>query len=602
MMLDNRTHRSVSPCEREYSFDILLKSKSRFSLFKTENPCISNTGRAHIENYCLNEHSRNSTAFQIPMLPVQTSSYSKTRHNSNEITCLSCLRFEKELESLRAQLKKTTEKIVTTEKHVKQYESLLRIKDTRLTEKESNLNYQFEELEQQSQRLIKEKEDFYIEKEKIEKDHLSQTYEIEKIKQKLKTQENDLEAKKSMINKEQTRIEEEILAIEKLKNVLKQQEECICEEKQMLQQHYAEKLKEVEEIKQTTELRLKNFEYIYKNNTKSGLELSLEGFDDISFGKMEYSESIEGIKDIFQSKQGSKIVSKCCSRQEKDVDGKSINDEGEIFGFDESLIFAHEWAESTQKPLNLSDDPRGLIRLTIPSAQKLMHKYEATLLHLQENIKLKDVSYNQENERIKAQVAELKSENSTFQNQIQTLQLENSNLLSKTIEAQEMCKVLQSANQKLIQKYGNADDLDLEIVSENHGLIEDMVRQLEIKLKVVLEKEQNLKDRENALVIEENDVRNTADCLKLMYEDIENDKCNLMDDKYDFFDQKAAVVEMEKKQKEKNDLLMLKEKELIKLKEELIEKERLITAKLYRMPTRNFKRLNTHLDNFLEKS
>lgn len=600
MMLDNRTYRSVSSCEREYSFDILLKSKSRFSAFRTESPSTSYTGRPQIESNILNEHSRNSTAFHIPLLPVQSSSYCKTRHNSNEIPCLNCLKLEKELECLRSQLKKTTEKIVTTEKHVKQYESLLRIKDSRLAEKETNLNYQSEEIEQKSRQLIRDKENFYIEKEKNEKDHKSQTYEIEKIKQRLKTQENELEAKKSMISKEQIRIEEELSAIDKLKNVLKQQEECVCEEKIMLQQHYAEKLKEVEEIKQTLELRLKNFEYIYKNNAKSCLELSLEGFDDMSFGKLEYSESIEGIKDsIFQSKQGSKIVSKCCSRQEKEVEGKSINDDVEIFGFDESLIFAHEWPESIQKP---SDDPRSLIKLTIPSVQKLMHKYEAKILHLQETIKLKDISHSQETERIKVQISELKSENCALMDQIQVLQSENAHLLSKTIEAQEMCKVLQSANQKLIQKYGNIEDLDLEIVSGNNGLIEDMVRELELKLKIVLEKEQSLKDRENALVIEENDVRNTADCLKLMYEDIENDKYDLMDEKYDFFDQKSAVIELEKKQKEKNDLLILKEKELIKLKEELIEKERLITAKLYRMPTRNFKRLNTHLDNFLEKS
>ncbi|OMJ82943.1 hypothetical protein SteCoe_16216 [Stentor coeruleus] len=598
-MLDKRAYHSVSSCEREVSFDLLIKSRSPLSAFKTESPSISNIPET-LENYSSpNDHSRKCSAYSIPLKPSRNDFLCKTRHNSSDISCLNCLRLEKDLEATKIQLGKNTDKMATAEKHVKQYESLLKIKDMRLIEKENSLDNRMIEIEEKSEKIRIGLEEMDEEKNRWDKEYKRQMQEINDCRESLKVQEAELEIKKDHLAQEEAKIYEQFLAIEDLKSVLKSQEETIFQEKKYLQDYYTEKLKAVEELKVHSEQRLKDYDSLYKTPIKTNLDLTLEGIENISFDKLEYTGSIDGIRDcIFSSRKQSKRATKCTCQQDKEIDAKSINDEGKISESEQSFVCSIDWLDFGSKTIITEEiQQHELPKITIPAFQKIIDKYEATLSHLQENLKSKEISYNEEISQFNQQISQQTTQIETLNKKIQILENDNNNLISKIIEAQEKGKLLQVANQELIKKYGENEDLDLEINIEHTGLIGEMVRELEIRLKSVVEKEQALNDREKELVLKENDVRNNAECLQLMYEDYQNDKYELTLDKEELFEMKAAAVELEKKHKERDGLLIIKEKELIKLKEELIEKERLITAKLYKIPMKGFKRLNTHLAN-----
>lgn len=598
-MLDNRSCHSVSSYEREISFDLLLKSRSPLTPFKTESPSISNIPET-LENYSSpNDHSRKYSAYTIPIKPTRNDFLCKTRHNSTDISCLNCLKLEKDLEAAKIHLAKNTDKMAAAEKHVKQYESLLKIKDVRLIEKENALDARVLEIEEVEERVRVCSQEIEEEKSSWGKEYKSQVQEIIDRRESLKVQETELETKKAHLAQEELKIAEQFLAIEGLKSVLKSQEETIFQEKKHLQDYYTDKLRAVEELKVLLEQRLKDFDSLYKSPLKTSLDITLEGIENISFDKLEYTGSIDGLRDcIFSPRKQSKRATKCSCQRDKEIDAKSINDEGKISESDESFICSTDLVDFGSKTILTEEiQQRELSKITIPAFQKVIDKYESTLSHLQETLKSKEILYNEELSQLHQQISQKTDQIETLYKNIQILENDNSHLLSKAIEAQETSKLLQSANQKMVKKYGKIEDLDLEINTEHTGLIEEMVRELETRLKSVVEKEKVLNDREKDLAFRENDVRNNAECLQLMYEDYQNEKYDLKEEKDELFEMKAAVMEMERKHKERDSLLVMKEKELIKLKEELIEKERLITAKLYKVPMRGLKRVNTYLAN-----
>jgi myosin heavy subunit len=70
--------------------------------------------------------------------------------------CLSCVRHLQTIEELKKDQEKSSERYFLTEKHLKQYDNLLQIKDKRLAQDEATLKADFEFLENEKEKLKKE--------------------------------------------------------------------------------------------------------------------------------------------------------------------------------------------------------------------------------------------------------------------------------------------------------------------------------------------------------------------------------------------------------------------------------------------------------------
>jgi FtsZ-binding cell division protein ZapB len=80
--------------------------------------------------------------------------------------CGNCVKYQKTVEELKLKQNSLSEKFVVTEKHLKQYDHLLQIKDNRLKQQENSLKSELETFEKEKDKLNWEKQ--RIEEEKIE--------------------------------------------------------------------------------------------------------------------------------------------------------------------------------------------------------------------------------------------------------------------------------------------------------------------------------------------------------------------------------------------------------------------------------------------------
>ena len=90
------------------------------------------------------------------------------RLRSDETFCNNCVSLRKNFQNYKFQQKNDNNKSVLTEKHLKQYEDLLKIKDSRLIQKELALNNQQNQLENEKKRLTNEKNSVLFERNKLD--------------------------------------------------------------------------------------------------------------------------------------------------------------------------------------------------------------------------------------------------------------------------------------------------------------------------------------------------------------------------------------------------------------------------------------------------
>ena len=128
-----------------------------------------------------------------------------------------------------------------------------------------------------------------------------------------------------------------------------------------------------------------------------------------------------------------------------------------------------------------------------------------------------------------------------------------------------------------------------------HQELDDLIQALHEKLLTLQEKEEELEELKKHLSQDYEINTNNAECLKILFQDLSQEKLNLQSSKEDFYLQKSSIIEIEKSHNQRIMLLNLKESELFKFREELIEKERLLSSHYYRSPSRAFKRMNTQL-------
>ena len=123
--------------------------------------------------------------------------------------------------------------------------------------------------------------------------------------------------------------------------------------------------------------------------------------------------------------------------------------------------------------------------------------------------------------------------------------------------------------------------------------LDEMIDTLEEKVRLLKEKEEEITNFKRHLACEQETLMNEAECLKILYQEMNKEKIVFFEEKEELFGQKKALIEIEKIHQEKIELLGIKEKELAKLKDELLAKENNL-RKYYTRTIRIPKRVNTH--------
>lgn len=618
--------RSISPISQN---DYKNQAKLQYVNYKT---CSSNS------------RSRNITPPEITHNTVNTLS---SRRDYTPGACSNCHQLEKQLKIHQRTINKLKEVQVLDEKHMKQYESLLKIKENRLRERENSINEQIKHLETQYQKMSLDKSysipngekntqstnrsssqtlwpkgsDFQALDKKLEipakksksteTKGLSLGQEIKKLEQlisiikikeenlankekelekqkflvteKMKNTENlekevkstfeSLTKREKILENQENKLKEDLAAIKEKEKyleeevtILKTQKEYFEQESRKLQESYESRAKGFESLKTLSESRLST-ENLQKLSPEKNLEVFKDQFDDLSFGRMEYTDS---------DKNSGKLS---LVESFKESEQNSVFNDRSILSRD-PFVFVGEIGNHNKSTYISRDSRDEYSNFSI--IEKIKGRFEQKSLEHQHQLKLKDLFFTQEIEKL--------------QSQIQDLQASISKLIEENRE-------LVSLNENLQGKLGNLSE-KTKILEKEKGFdkLDEVLELMQGKLKCLIEKEAELRRIESRLKSEQEIVGNEAQCLKVLYEDLSEGNDRLSLEKQDFFVQKSAVLEVERKQKEMIELVRMKESELFRLKDELVKKEKILKIKFRQAPGTMFKRGNSQREDSIDDS
>jgi hypothetical protein len=678
METPNKGYKSYSPVftRREFSADDSRRAKSPIDFYdpydeESESEDVSSRLITKSENFGLYNYIQKLQSYKL--------SPSDPQIQTSDDFCFSCFKFKQEIEKLKFQQQRMNDKVIVSEKHLKQFESLLRIKDNRLKEKENYLDKEINNLEKEKiefekynnklkdynslnkintkqifdlsfhkevqceftddvdkdsnskidratntdvllesfrkdldyetiSGVIKDKENkLKVQKDALEElankladtkkrneEELRMKYEqFESVKAMLKTKEENIKRKEDMINDDNQRINEEFAAIDELKSILKAQEKNLEYEKECIKSVYHKKIEELQEKLNYYEDKIKSIESKQKGSPEN-LEIVIEPSDELSFGKTDGSMCSEILKEEF---------SKSNSLKEKDS----------LFKFSSTQDRDFDSKDSFPSVLDLSDpqirkeifSPKNFENFStqkIMAIEKVKAKFESKIFELEKQIQIQQEYYKKDREKTLGKLKGLETVNQELEAEVNKLKDQNVSLANSNCNLEIKISKLVSENKNSLEKYTNINNSE-QITEENignEGKILYYCNELEQQLLKIKEKQEILDTQEKALNNEQELVNSDAHHLKLLLEEFENEKKSFSEEKGIFYQQKAALLELEDKYREKSRLLIAKENELFRLKEQLTEKEKLLSIKGSRV--RNYKRLTTFPDTFFNNS
>ena len=115
--------------------------------------------------------------------PIHTDIADGRRRISSLNICNSCVKYVQKIDELTAQQKILSERCSATEKHLKQYDNLLQVKDNRLKQQEASVRAELDQVEREKEKLCKERQRIYEEKKEFEQERNRIALENEKIEQ-----------------------------------------------------------------------------------------------------------------------------------------------------------------------------------------------------------------------------------------------------------------------------------------------------------------------------------------------------------------------------------------------------------------------------------
>jgi hypothetical protein len=353
----------------------------------------------------------------------------------------------------------------------------------------------------------------------------------------------------------------------------------------------------------SSNMKINGFKSIEDNEYSFFKQLSMSG----------NSDCIEGLTPIRKS-----------SFLEKDFDDKSDEKNNDKSCHDHSDNSGNE----LQSLPHSRDEPTHQLSIVARLKAKLQQKaYEA-----EQQVKLKEFFYQQENEKFMKIIQQFESFNLTLSKENQELKEKLKNLTREfdvlNEEKERNLQVIQKFEEDFSEFNRKVEELNEEnskleelngklkarlLIYKNkrvshegsevlHEELDQLIHQMHEKLLGMQEKEKELMQLKRELSIEHENNLNNAECLKILFSDLSREKKDLLAAKEEFAFQKAAVIEIEKNHQQQGLLLDIKEKELLRFKDELVEKERIFSAYNRRSPTKMFKRMNTQLGKLKQDS
>lgn len=627
--------------------------------------------------------TRNLTPIESIDYKYSIDSLNQPRQNANLTPCENCKRIGRELINCKKSLSSLKERTELNEKHLKQYETLLNIKENRLKDRENLLNKQTDELEAEKtkessictksenrKKQIKgqnrpatensssssntkkyknqssETENFDFKqtevklKSSLEEIKLKQT-QLAQAETALQRKTEDLENREKKCEENEKTSEKVSKELEKIKADLKVREKNFndklgkpCESCLSLQvqiETQREKFEaEIKEMKQASESQLINFEFFKSPQesliNKMGSEIIDSPYKtpEIRFESDEFSDYQMNFSEVTENIGFKRGIIRKVTKLDSRVDSGYHHATAETKILNgESLEFKQE-DNYTQKESKVEPSPLFIVT-------KLKSKLQQKSFEAEQQIKLKELFYQQEkekflskieqfekcnqalmkeNQEIREKSAQLANEITSLtvrikekKNDIEEIQVNNNDLTKKILELTEANQRFEDLTEKLKARvliYKNKRvSIENPIESEE---LNTLINSLEEKLIDLETKEAELFTLKRQLISEQENITNNAHCLKILFQDLSSEKLEFLAEKEQFALQKSALLEIERSQQERIELLDVKESELIKFKDELIEKDRILSSHYNKPPQRSIKRMNTQLGVFKNPS
>lgn len=564
------------------------------------------------------------------MLPVNSSeslfkykNYLHSDRNSLKTRpiCPSCLKYEQILEDYQKEQQKVTEKFFTTEKHLKQYDSLLQIKDSRLQQQELSLKTEMDLLEKEKEEILKakkklknKKKEFFSQKEELEGVNykvLARVQELSKVEGDLKRLERDLDNKNKCIlrleeektvfdkkyqellsiNRELTikqALKDSVVVVEnsvdfelKLDKLRDKKDELKKFEQQLSDFERDLKLKQVEIEKKTeilieTENRIAAEQKVL-DDTKERVNEEIESIDELKEILRVQEDNLDRERKLLQEKYDEKLAYVEDMKKKVMERGKKLDEEKELFGAEEC-----RFEQLTQ---------------TLENLKKVVWNLESKLKDSEvdrKDLQDKSMELQIQIESLKKSEKTLKSKNTELEQLLLTLN--NSTILSKIEDSVKKLKFLESENLSLATKSQEyqllnsrlMNDLSIlksekqrsepqnfpETEEKSHDKLKKISLELEIKLAEVKTKEKEIIALQESLTEEKKAINVAAEYIKSINDDLSVKQTLLDEEKEVFEKQKVRLADAEIKQEERARVLASKEIELNEIQEKLNMKGR----------------------------
>ena len=520
-----------------------------------------------------------------------------------EKPCSACRDYVLTIEVMRKEQKVLSDKYLATERHLKQYDDLLILKENRLKQQEFTVKTEFGILE-------KEKEKVVIERKKIDEAKL----ELSKEQEYLAFQNERIDHAFKEINKKQAELESILNDIDHKKQELRIMEEnqrkniffnkspLLISRKNNIQQ-LLEELK----IEKTESDLEKNFFFDEKpKKVAKKLQQKKETLEKLALELFEMKKKIEAENEknekIFELKIFEfEKTEKQLAEKEKSVEEaqQRINEELESIEELKTVLKSQQENLEKEKKTMAENYEQRLsnfeyfknIKIEAPSFSSGKGEENKEKLVLEAGVeesssrssKISD-SDSEENPKY----SEIQKTNSELTKKCEELEKKLNEVLSKSFETQEKNKEylltiekyqistieLQEKVfhlEKSLEAFNSPETISLEF--------KNLYTELSKKLETLTKKEKEIIELQNLVALEKQSIESEAEILKKISEELKDEKIKIHDEKIIFEQHKAKILELDGKQLDKEKLLMNKENELLNFKEKLMEREKLLKIK-----------------------
>ncbi|OMJ84640.1 hypothetical protein SteCoe_14236 [Stentor coeruleus] len=299
--------------------------------------------------------------------------------------CDSCIKYMHKNEDLRKQNRFISEKCIATERHLKQYDNLLQIKDTRLEQQELELKKDMEAFEIEKENFSIEKKAFEEEREDFYRDHGDFSMQTERIDEKFE----ELEEKKIELT-------EILKEIERRNYELKRREE----NQDLIEQEYKEKLL----ISRENDIqRLMDEVQRYRN--ESTTPVFDKSSDDIAYRKQKFKEKKQEMNILALQLKDMRI------KIEEEQKANYVNFEQRMRSLEESerkLAIEKENLEFTQERVAEELESIDQLKIILKTQMENLEK-ERKLLHENYEDRIREIDCNNKESKFGIKVHRKKS-------------------------------------------------------------------------------------------------------------------------------------------------------------------------------------------------